>query len=65
MRMRIWQPCGAKLTMAVLEEGISSHIQSDVWKHFEKSGPKSVLCRICNNEYAYLGGTSNLHEHPQ
>ena len=24
---------------------------------------KSALCKICNKEYAYHGGTSNLHDH--
>ena len=67
--MCIWQlhvalP-SAKLVMAVLEEGSSSRIRLDVWKHFEKSGPKSALCRLCNKEYAYLGETSNQREHPQ
>ena len=68
MHMRIWQPGvalpSAKLMMAALEEGpgSSSHIRSDVWKPFEKSGPKSAICRLCNKEYAYLGGPSNLHK---
>ena len=67
--MHIWQPRvalpSAKLMMAALEEGpgSSSHIRSDVWKPFEKSGPKSAICRLCNKEYAYLGRTSNLREH--
>jgi len=54
----------AKLMIAVLEDqgqGSSScRILTDVWKHFEKSGTKSVLCRLCNKEDAYLGGASNL-----
>jgi len=45
-----------------LGEGSSSHIRSDVRKHFEKRGPKSALCRLCNKEYAYLKGTSKLRE---
>ena len=40
--MCIWQPHvalpSAKLMMAALEEGISSHIRLDAWKHFEESG---------------------------
>jgi len=60
MRMCNWQPHvalpSAKLMMAALEEGISSHILLDVWKHFEKSRPKSALCRLCNKEYASSEG---------
>jgi len=26
-------------------------------------GEKKVLCGLCNNEYSYLGTTSNLREH--
>jgi len=25
-----------------------------------KSGAKSALCKLCNKEYVYLGGASNL-----
>jgi len=66
MHMCIWQPPvalpSAKLVMAALEEGSSSRIPSDVWKHFEKSGPKSAICRLCSNGFTYLGGTSNLRK---
>jgi len=48
MHICIWQPRvalpSAKLMKTTLEEVSSSRIQSDISKHFEKSGPKSVLC---------------------
>ena len=35
--------------------------RSDVWDYFTKdTGRKKMLCRLCNNEYSYLGATSNL-----
>ena len=38
--------------------------RSDVWGYFEKNaGGKKVQCRLCKNEYAYLGTTSNLRDH--
>ena len=38
--------------------------RSDVWDYFTKNaGGKKVLCRLCNNEYSYLGTTSNLRDH--
>ena len=36
--------------------------KSDVWEFFSKKD-KSALCKICNKEYAYHGGTSNLRDH--
>ena len=39
-------------------------LRSDVWGYFEKNaGGKKVQCRLCKNEYAYLGTTSNLRDH--
>ena len=36
---------------------------SDVWNYFTKNAAKKkVLCQLCNNEYSYLGTTSNLRE---
>ena len=38
--------------------------RSDVWGYFEKNASgKKVQCRLCKNEYAYLGTTSNLRDH--
>ena len=38
--------------------------RSDVWDYFTKDASrKKVLCRLCNNEYSYLGATSNLRDH--
>ena len=36
----------------------------EVWEFFvKKDTDKSALCKICNKEYAYHGGTSNLRDH--
>ena len=40
----------------------SRRVKSEVWEFFVKKD-KSALCKICNKEYAYHGGTSNLHDH--
>ena len=38
--------------------------RSDVWDYFEKNASgKKVHCRLCKNEYSYLGTTSNLRDH--
>ena len=37
-------------------------VKLDVWELFVKKD-KSTLCKICNKEYAYHGGSSNLHDH--
>ena len=34
----------------------------DVWEFFVKNGQKA-LCKVCNSEYTYHGGTSNLRDH--
>ena len=37
---------------------------SDVWEYFEKvADTKKAMCTICNKEFAYLGGTTNLCNH--
>ena len=42
----------------------SKKYRSDVWNYFTKdTGRKKVLCQLCNNEYSYLGTTSNLRDH--
>ena len=41
----------------------SSREKSEVWKYFLKKGPKTVKCTICDKEYSYHGGTSNLCDH--
>ncbi len=41
----------------------SNRVRSDVWQFFKKSGEKSALWKLCNKEYAYHGGTSNLRDH--
>ena len=40
----------------------SRRAKSEVWEFFVKKD-KSALCKICNKEYAYHGGTSNLRDH--
>ena len=40
----------------------SRRVKSEVWEFFVKKD-KSALCKICNKEYAYHGGTSNLRDH--
>ena len=40
----------------------SRRVKSEVWEFFVKKD-KSALCKICNKEYAYYGGTSNLRDH--
>ena len=38
--------------------------RSDIWGYFERnSSGKKVHCRLCKQEYAYLGTTSNLRDH--
>ena len=43
----------------------SQCVKSDIWHHFEKSGDRAkfALCKLCNKQYAYYGGMSNLQEH--
>ena len=37
---------------------------SDIWDYFKKNiSGKKVWYRLCENEYAYLGTTSNLRDH--
>ena len=36
--------------------------RSEVWGFFVKRD-KTALCKLCKNEYAYHGGTSNLRDH--
>jgi len=36
--------------------------ESEVCEFFVKKD-KLVLCKVCNKEYAYHGGTSNLWDH--
>ena len=37
---------------------------SDVWKYFTKlADMKKAVCTICQKEFAYLGGTTNLRDH--
>ena len=40
----------------------SRRVKSEVREFFVKKD-KSTLCKICNKEYAYHGGTSNLCDH--
>ena len=40
----------------------SRQTKSDVWEFFIKQ-EKLALCKICNKEYAFHGGTSNLCDH--
>ena len=40
----------------------SRRVKSEVWEFFVKKD-KSTLCKICNKQYAYHVGTSNLHDH--
>ena len=40
----------------------SRQVKSEVWEFFVKKD-KSALCKICNKEYAYHGGNSNLRDH--
>ena len=40
----------------------SRRTKSDVWEFFIRQ-EKSALCKICNKEYAFHGGTSNLRDH--
>ena len=40
----------------------SRRVKLEVWEFFVKRD-KSALCKICNKEYAYHGGTSNLRDH--
>ena len=40
----------------------SRQVKLEVWEFFVKKD-KSVLCKVCNKEYAYHGATSNLHDH--
>ena len=40
----------------------SRRVKSEVWEFFVKKD-KSALCKICNKEYAYHRGTSNLRDH--
>ena len=37
-------------------------VKSEVWEFFVKKD-KSALCKVCNKEYAYHKGTSNLRDH--
>jgi len=37
-------------------------VKSKVWEFFVKKD-KSALCKVCNKEYVYHGGTSNLRDH--
>ena len=39
----------------------SNRVKSDVWAFFDKSGLKTVKCKLCNNNYAYHGGTTRIH----
>ena len=54
--------------LRIIEDSYSSSSKnycrrkSDVWEFFSKKD-KSALCKICNKEYAYHGGTSNLRDH--
>ncbi len=41
----------------------SNCVRSDVWQFFKKSGEKLALCKLCNKEYVYHRGTSNLRDH--
>ena len=37
---------------------------SDIRNYFTKNaGGKKVFCRLCNNEYSYLGTMSKLRDH--
>ena len=38
-------------------------VKLDVWNFFDKTGHKTVKCKLCNKSYAYHGGTTNLHNH--
>ena len=40
----------------------SRRVKSEVWEFFVKKD-KSALCKICNKEYVYHGGTINLRDH--
>ena len=37
-------------------------VKSEVWEFFVKKD-KLALCKVCNKEHAYHGGTSNLQDH--
>ena len=37
--------------------------KSIVWDFFAKKNVKSVTCRLCQKQYAYHGGTTNLRDH--
>ena len=42
----------------------SRRVKSEVWEFFvKKDTGKSALCKICNKEYAYHEGISNLRNH--
>ena len=43
----------------------SASVRSDVWKFFCKTAEKKLSCKLCNKEFAYHGGTSNLRDHLQ
>ena len=37
---------------------------SDVWKYFTKTPDrKKAVCSLCDREFAYSGGTTNLRDH--
>ena len=43
---------------------VSKPKRLDVWKHFEKFDEQNkAICKLCNKELAYRGGTINLREH--
>ena len=40
---------------------ISKPKRSDVWKYFKKiDEQKKALCKLCNKDLAYQGGTTNV-----
>ena len=58
--------CSASTSASVVQTESSSSSnreKSDVWKYFRKKGPKTVECTLCDKEYAFHGGTSNLRDH--
>jgi len=54
----------SKLEMKMASGASGAKKVSDVWTFYKKlHDRRKAVCTICNKEFAYLGGTTNLRNH--
>ena len=46
-------------------QGSSQHLCSDFWNYLDKVESKRVPCKVCKQNFAYHGSTTNLCNHLQ